>query len=180
MRFNEAKKIIKDALDVSKEVKELVTIMGAMAINHYKKSFRDEGFTDDGLVKWQKRSTRDRGRKRKNERGILTQTGRLRRSLVARKNFRYSVTISSNVPYAKTHNEGLTIKKKESSRILNFKISKDGRSRFSKAKKANFQQDVTIGKHRIKMPKRQFVGYSGVLARKIEKRIGGKIRKIFK
>ena len=93
---------------------------------------------------------------------------------------RYSVRIQSNVPYAVIHNEGGIINKKESNRSINFKISRDGRSRFSKKKKANFQQDVTIGAHAIKIPKRQFVGHSGVLMRKIENKLASKIKKIFK
>lgn len=159
------------------EIKGMVTIMGVYAINHYKKSFINEGFTDEGLIKWQSRKRLDRKR---TTRAILTQTGRLRRSLVAKNLGRYAVRITSNVPYAITHNEGLTINKKESNRTINFKISRDGRSRFSKANKANFQKDVTIGAHKIKMPKLQFVGYSAVLARKIELKLDSKIRKIFK
>lgn len=82
MKFNEAKKIVKDMEKVASEIKDMVTIMGVYAINYYKQSFRDEGFTDDSLVRWQKRK-----RKRDNKgRGILTKSGRLRRSLVAKKN----------------------------------------------------------------------------------------------
>lgn len=142
MKFNEAKKIVKDMEKVASEIKDMVTIMGVYAINHYKESFRNEGFTDDSLVRWQKRK-----RVRSGEgRAILTQTGRLRRSLVAKKLGRYAVRINSNVHYANVHNEGL----------------KSGRGKG------------------FKMPKRQFVGYSGVLARKIEKKLDSKIRNIFK
>lgn len=125
------------------EIKGMVTIMGVYAINFYKKSFINEGFTDEGLIKWQSRKRLDRKR---TTRAILTQTGRLRRSLVAKNLGRYAVRITSNVPYAITHNEGL----------------KSGMGRG------------------FKMPKRQFVGYSAVLARKIELKLDSKIKRIFK
>jgi phage gpG-like protein len=176
MKFNEAAKIIKDMEKSAKAISEMVDVMGVMAINHYKKSFINGGFTDEGFVAWQKRK-RTKGNQ---GRAILVKTGRLKRSLVARKSGRYAVKITSNVPYANVHNEGLTINKKERQHTLNFNIRKDGRSRSSKAKKANFQQDVTIGAHSIKMPKRQFVGYSGMLSAKIELRLRNKIQRIFK
>lgn len=159
-----------------KTIADMVDTIGIYAINHYKKSFTNGGFTDENLISWQKRK-----RSRDNDgRAILVKTGNLKRSLRYRKIGRYSVRIESNVAYAKTHNEGLSINKKSRKQTLNFKISKDGRSRFSKSKKANFQQEVTIAAHTIKMPKRQFVGYSGQLARKIELKLDSKIKKIFK
>ena len=176
MKFNEARKIVKDMQMAEKTIADMVETMGVYAINHYKKSFTDGGFTDLSFKAWKQRK-----RSRDNQgRAILVKTGRLKRSLVARKSGRYAVKITSNVPYANVHNEGLTINKKERQHTLNFNIRKDGRSRFSKAKKANFQQDVTIGAHSIKMPKRQFVGYSGMLSAKIELRLRNKIQRIFK
>lgn len=177
MKFNEAKKIVADLNKVSKEIKEMVDIMGVYAINHYKKSFVNGGFTDTHFEPWKKRK-RDRGKD--STRGILIKTRRLSRSLVSKRVGKYSVRISSNVPYALIHNEGGIIKKKDSVRTLNFKITRDGRSRFSKAKKANYQEDFNISAHKIVIPKRQFVGYSYVLMNKIEKKFKYKIRRIFK
>lgn len=143
MKFNEAKKIVKDMQKASEVIQAMVTTMGIYAVNHYKKSFIDGGFTDESLEQWKPRKRIDRSR---NSRAILTQTGRLRRSLVAKKLGRYSVSIQSNVKYANVHNEGL----------------RAGRGKG------------------FKMPKRQFVGYSGQLARKIEKKLDSNLRQIFK
>lgn len=143
-RFNEAKKIIEDMKKSEKAILEMVDTMGVYAVNHYKQSFIDEGFTDESLEKWTKRKRTERSRG--GNRGILTKTGRLRRSLVAKKMGRYAVRINSNVPYANVHNEGL----------------RSGR-----------------GKGFI-MKKRQFVGYSERLNRKIITKLDSKIRAIFR
>lgn len=148
MKFNEAAKIIKDMEKSAKAISEMVDVMGVMAINHYKKSFINGGFTDEGFVAWQKRKREDRGRYAKNagSRAVLVKTGKLKRSLVAKKFGRYAVRITSNVNYANVHNEGL----------------RAGRGKG------------------FTMPKRQFVGYSGMLSAKIELRLRNKIQRIFK
>lgn len=64
------------------------------------------------------------------------------------------------VVYAKIHNNGGVIKKKKRTVTQNFKIKKDGSFRYAKLKHSNFQMDVNIGKHKINMPKRQFIGLS--------------------
>jgi len=173
MKFNEAKKILKDMEMVEKTIANMVNTMGIYAINHYKKSFIDTGFTDENWEPWKRRKNKDskRGRQFRYERhqgtdeeegkkfkvktvdvrsvknrAILTKTGNLKRSLKYRRIDKYSVRIESNVPYANVHNEGL----------------KSGRGRG------------------FTMPKRQFVGYSGQLSRKIELRLRANIEKIFK
>lgn len=103
MKFNEARKIVKDMQMAEKTIADMVDTMGIYAINHYKKSFTDGGFTDLSFKAWKQRK-----RSRDNEgRAILVKTGNLKRSLTYRKIGRYSVRIESNVPYAKVHNEGL-------------------------------------------------------------------------
>lgn len=148
MKFNEAKKIVEDMKKAEKSISDMVEVMGTYALNHFKQSFRDEGFTDDTLTKWRKLKREDRGRyaKMSGNRAILTRTGRLRRSLIAKRHGRYAVRITSNVNYANVHNDGL----------------RAGR-----------------GKGFI-MPKRQFVGYSGKLNRKIITKLDNEIKKIFK
>jgi phage gpG-like protein len=103
MKFNEARKIVKDMQMAEKTIADMVDTMGIYAINHYKKSFIDGGFTDVSFKAWKQRK-----RSRDNEgRAILVKTGNLKRSLTYRKIGRYSIRIESNVPYAKVHNEGL-------------------------------------------------------------------------
>lgn len=80
------------------------------------------------------------------------------------------------VVYAKIHNEGGVIKKKSRTVTQNFKVKKDGSFRYAKLKKSNFQMDVTIGKHKIKMPKRQFIGKS----KKFVNRLMSKLEQMLK
>lgn len=64
------------------------------------------------------------------------------------------------VIYAAIHNNGGTINKKARKVVQNFKVKSNGQFRYAKFKKANFQMDVNIGAHTIKMPKRRFIGLS--------------------
>jgi hypothetical protein len=62
-------------------------VVGNEAVRHYKKSFRNEGFTDSKLTKWEKVKRRQKPRKTKRKDGskplawdrakILTQSGEL-------------------------------------------------------------------------------------------------------
>lgn len=78
------------------------TVAAVTALNFFRHSFRQQGFTDRGLSKWKKRSPdNDPGR------AVLVKTGALRNSL------KYTVagrrvTISTDIPYAQIHNEGGT------------------------------------------------------------------------
>ena len=99
-----AKKVInKAALRTIK--KTIPEGTATLAVNWFRNSFRKQGFTDTGFKKWKKRKP---GAPRNRGRAILTDTGRLRRSI--RKNrvtFRRSI-ISTNVPYGIYHNEGIS------------------------------------------------------------------------
>lgn len=64
------------------------------------------------------------------------------------------------VIYAAIHNNGGSINKKARKATQNFRIKSNGQFRYAKLKKANFQMDVNIGTHTIKIPKRQFIGKS--------------------
>jgi len=90
---------------------DIYDIVGAEAVSHYKKSFRDEGFTDKNLEKWAevKRRSNPRDKKVASQRKILTGIsklgGDLGRSLEHKRQGR-AVAITSDKPYAKVHNEG--------------------------------------------------------------------------
>ena len=134
--FNEADKIKKTKAEFIKMTDEMMPIIGNEAVNHYKYSFVKQGFEDEVVEKWEPRKRIDRKRP---GRGILIDTGALRRSPRWARKSRYEALISSNLPYALRHNEGLS-----------------------------------------GMPKRQFVGYSGVLNRRIVRKFDQRIKNIFK
>jgi phage gpG-like protein len=151
---------VKTAKFMEEDLPEIIATEG---LNHIKKSFKDEGFTDSSLKKWKKRKTTDkRGRNitryRTNRVGRRGSPNKYGRSIVGRptltghatggnklrnswraKTRRNSVVFFSYKKYAQRHNEGL-----------------DG------------------------MPKRQYIGASKVLDSKIEQKITRSLDRIFK
>lgn len=123
-------------------------IMAAMAnnaVNHFVKSFDDQGFTDENRIGWVRRESR----RDDNARAILTKSGRLKRSIrVKSVNADKAVIGTGGVPYARIHNEGL-----------------DG---------------LAWGRHRFKMPKRQFIGRSRKLNRINKQLIVNEVKRLFK
>lgn len=106
--------------------------------NFFLQSFRNQGFTDNSLEKWQKRDSRSR---RNTGRAILVDTGALRRSIkVAQSSFN-KIVITSNLPYAAVHNYGL-----KAGRGRGFKMPK--RKFMGNSKKLN-QQNIDIIKSEL-------------------------------
>lgn len=115
MKFNNAK-ILSDAQkEVVKALKDSVNTMGTEAVKFYTLNFRKQGFDDENIEKWQPRKgsfysgiARLRKRERKESgRAILVKSGALRRSLKYYRSGLSSVIITSNLPYANAHNEGI-------------------------------------------------------------------------
>ncbi len=95
---------------------QLVNEIGTEARNFFTASFRNQGFTDSSLTKWQEVKRRipgtpeykypknkDKGRR---SRRILNKTGRLQGSLQYRRLSRLRVSVYTNVPYATYINNG--------------------------------------------------------------------------
>jgi phage gpG-like protein len=102
MKFNNAQ-IVKTAKQkMEKDIRDMVTVMGNDAYNFFVDSFRKQGFKDETLIKWKPRKKRERS-----GRGILIKTGALKNSLKKVYVGSYSVRISSDLIYARVHNEGL-------------------------------------------------------------------------
>lgn len=188
--FSEARKIAQHLKKFEAEIDSMVNTMGVMAKNHFTANFRKQGFDDENIVKWKKRKKKESRRGKVGESGvasvgmgrnILVKSGRLRRSINFRKKGKWAVVIGTDVPYAKIHNEGGTINKSFDRKILSFssggKFAKT-RTR-AQRKEVSYQQQVTINAHTIKMPKRQFIGYSGKLNRQIISSFSNKIKRIF-
>lgn len=95
----------------------------------------------------------------KRNRKILTESTALRRSIVYRVSDA-GVEIGTNIDYASIHQFGGAIAQAARTRTLNFRIDRDGKSRFAKKKRANFQQDVQVGSRTVVIPRREFLGVS--------------------
>lgn len=148
MAFNEARKITQAQKEMYVAVNAMRSDIKKEALQHYHMSFEKEGFTDRSFWHW---TPLKRERKRYKSSKILTNTGRLKKSIKTFSNSSrdgFYVRFSSNVKYAKIHNEGLN--------------------------------GLAYGRHPFKMPKRMFMGYSKVLDRKLQALFDRRIKRIFK
>lgn len=83
----------------------LPRLAGNLALNHYDSSWDREGYLSNGMTRWPRRRRPDANQATRGTRKILVRSGRLRRSLQMRV-AGSRVTIFTDVPYAKAHNEG--------------------------------------------------------------------------
>ncbi|MEA5090815.1 phage virion morphogenesis protein [Solidesulfovibrio sp.] len=67
---------------------------------------------------------------------------------------------NESAAYAAIHQFGGRVLRPMRRGVLRFKIDKDGRSRFAKKSKANFEQDVTFGGDPITIPARPYLPMS--------------------
>lgn len=149
--------------------KELPRKAGAMILEFFKNSFRRQGWWDRNKEKWPER----KGKKRKNGRAILVKSGRLRRSICVIHAVPGKVIVGTDVPYAKIHNEGgeFTSTQNVSSHTRKAHSRKgyttgDGR----KVKRGTVREHAVKSHSRtrkVSMPKRQFMGSSAALERRL-------------
>ena len=152
-------------------------IAGTVAVHHIKQSFRNQGFTDQSLRKWKQRKHKGRGRRR----AILVKSGALRRSVRITRIGRRSVSVGSELPYAQIHNEGGTIDTVQ-------QVGKHTRKAHKRRRSGRKRRSVQVKEHIVsahkrkintKIPRRQFIGRSRKLERKIDLKITTEIQKIF-
>ena len=163
---------------------DLPLLVGKLAQNHFLEGFKvyplGGYMTDASAGGWDDRKTKDRSDKRNpnSNRAILVKSGHLRRSIALLDyKFDHIVIGTRGIKYAEIHNEGgiVTIPEHE------HKLSFGGRrNRFVRPKKAKFQQKVNIGSHSFQMPKRQFIGKSKLLDKKILNLLKEKIDNLWK
>lgn len=89
----------------------LPAIAGNEVVNFALDNFKKQGFLGNSFQPWAKRKTFGSWGKANSREGraLLVKTGQLRRSIRVTSITTNSVTVGSNVPYAKTHNEGLRL-----------------------------------------------------------------------
>ena len=169
-----------------------IILIGNEAKNFFVNSWRVQGFEDRTVEKWKPRKKET---KRSIGRAILVQSGDLRRSIIRQpvNKAQLSVKISTDLPYAKIHNEGGVINKGASTSVLHFRDVMTNiqtgavTRRFAKNRqtgmrhlRATSAMKVDIGAHTINMPKRQFMGDSYKLNEMCKKIIVSQLDKIFK
>lgn len=124
-------------------------------------SWEKQGFENIGVKQWPKRAKET---KKTSGKAILVASGALRRA--TRNSIRDvnwdNIRLVVDLPYAAIHNNGGTIQKAASTKVVHF----DKKKKFSTIKKADTARKVDVGSHTIEMPQRQFMGHSQALAKK--------------
>jgi len=136
----------------------LIDAIGVEALHFVDDNFVKQGFQGGTFQPWPKRAKKQKGANR----ALLVQTGALRRS-IKKTDSASSTTISTDIIYAKIHNEGGDIRHPYREVILSFRGAKGGKLKLAKTNTEAQQRKVTqlrrssIYNHVIKMPKRQFM-----------------------
>ena len=165
--------------NLEKSLQHLPGNIAVLAADMFDQNFEQQGFFGDAWKPSKRIKTQYR---RELKRGsTLTQTGALRRSIRYQVNG-MQIVFSSIVPYAKVHNEGLTIDHPGGTAYFK---KKDGTTIWVSNRVANRMKSKNIDlprtkAHEIPMPKRQFIGDHPILRAEIEKHIMETINDIFK
>jgi len=180
----------------SKEVKHLMertlpVKIGAIAQSHYKENFRNSGF--DG-AKWKTTWRQQHGSGAESRYGPLLSKRKNLYNSITRTTGKGTVTISTNLEYAAIHNDGGTIHPNVTPKMRKFAwakffeasgIKKGMTAAEKKAAAANEEAKKWIGlaltkktSLSINIPKRQFIGESAVLSKKITDKIDEELNKL--
>jgi phage gpG-like protein len=154
--------------------------IGDTAVLFTKQRFAQKNWIGNGTEYWRPRKANARWGKtpRNKGRALLVDTGRLRRSVRIMAKTNTSVTIGSDVPYAKAHNDGYkgNVSQQVSAHTRR-KTVKQGRTR-----KVVGTTQVSAHSRTIKQntPRRKFIGQSPYLNKQIERIITSEILKAIK
>ncbi|WP_370408967.1 phage virion morphogenesis protein [Tenacibaculum dicentrarchi] len=134
---------------------------GVIAVKFSKDRFRQKNWVDTSQEKWTPRK-----QKRAGSLLVGPGSGRLKKSIRKISEGKYYVLIGTDVPYAQIHNEGGTIK--ATARVRAHSRTRKGRNQPIKVKAHTRQMNT-------KIPKRQFLGESAVLALRLENHMYDKV-----
>ena len=155
-------------------LRNMTSHAGTIAVNFSKERFRNKNWVDRTREKWPNRKRKSRGT-------LLSKSGRLKRSIRKLAHGNYYVFIGTDVPYAQIHNEGGEIKKTVSVRAHSrSRAVTRGNGRARKPKKPTGKVKAHTRKMNLTIAKRQFLGNSAVLTRRIERHMYKQIEKELK
>lgn len=145
---------------------------GNTAVNFFQDRFRQKGYINNGFTPWA-----DRKNKKKQRGSLMVVTGRLKNSIKRGAPTIDGITVGTDTPYAQALNEGsrkmVSVKphKRQSVRKAKVKGSYSGTANKQKTKTI----DILGARHNVKgftrknnLPKRQFIGESNLLMRRLE------------
>jgi phage gpG-like protein len=148
----------------------LPAMLGNDAVNFFLDSFTKQGWQGNVFEAWKPRRSVSWGRKNGKGRALLVQSGRLRRSIRITAISGMTVTIGTDVPYAKAHNEGLRLGMIQQVKSFTRKNPFGGATTV-KPFTRRINQNI---------PKRQFMGDSPYLQAKLKRRLEAEIMKVFR
>ena len=159
--------------------RDLPMFIGTEAVRFFKDTFNKQGWTgDSGIKKWKARNPKAKRNKR---RKILTNTGALKRSIRITQKTANSVTIGTNLPYAKVHNEGFRgvqyVKPHKRTATIKMKWKNSYTGRNITLKDKGKRHNVRAYSRKLTIPQRQFIGKSAIFERRIIKQIELKVKR---
>lgn len=149
---------------------------GAIAKNHFQDNFRKSGFVNNGLQSWIPAKRLSGKGKHSSYKTLLSGRNHLF-SGISYTPGQGKVMIENRVPYAIVHNEGYSgvqyVRPHKSSRLEAMSLKGRKRMRVGGSNISGFSR-------RMKIPKRQFIGESAELNKKIEDKFDSEVGKIIK
>ena len=156
-------------------------MMRKEAIEHFRDSFRQGGFTDTSLEKWDatRRQQVPFGGAMGKYTPLNSRTGDLMHSIDGRTEPGEAVIFSTS-PHAKTHNEGAEATVTPRMRKYFWAMHAEAKKRHGKdTPEAEFWKNMALTKKpKIKIPKRRFMGRSAELTKRIHNAIEKDLKRI--
>lgn len=158
-------------------------MLGNDAVNFFLDSFKRQAWLGNNLQPWAKRRN---NKGRNSGRAILVDTGRLRRSIRIIGVSAGAVTIGTDVPYAKAHNEGFrgVVNVKEHTRNqykkekqATGKLTKTGKERMKTVQRISANHTVKAHTRKVNITQRQFMGESPYLTKILQRRLQAEMMK---
>ena len=166
-------------------------MLGNDAVNFFLDRFRYQNWLGNTTEPWKARKAVTRWGKtpRNNGRALLIDSGRLRRSIRITSVHAMQVTIGTDVPYAKAHNEGMRLGLIQQVKQHERKKTKLGIVKTTHLKtrtkiqygRMDTGDRIVVHAHTRRIdqniPRRQFMGNSPVLAKQLQRRLQAELLK---
>lgn len=160
--------------NLQKAMNRLPNKVAIEAVRFSKERFEQQNWIGDNTEPWKRRKPVSESATR-SRRGILTDSGRLRRSIRKVRADSDTVVVGTDVPYAEIHNTGGT-----------YNVSQSVKAHERKAFQRNGRpvRAHMVSAHRrsmtIHMPRRQFIGNSPYLSKRLIRMINAEFNRYLK
>ncbi|NJM13984.1 MAG: hypothetical protein HC896_00120 [Bacteroidales bacterium] len=162
-------------------------IVGQEAVNFFRSSFRNQGFTRNTLVPWRRTKTKNNTFGKRSQ-GILIGSGRMMRSIYVSYRSLSKTTVAIPVPYAQVHNEGfkgtVSVRAHTRKNYIKAKVqgsyNQSGKRRTKTIEILKGEAKVRAHTRRMNMPRRQFAGESPTLDKMHETKLNQLANTLFR